>query len=90
MMSMADLVAIGMETQRIDSGCSLEKKFTELICMNPLMLIIKNENEIMISVKENKGGKEIHIGERGESSKSRIAKVPFWAIYTHTLPQAGA
>ena len=34
MMSMADLVAIGVETPRIDSGCSLEKDFTELICMN--------------------------------------------------------
>ena len=29
MMSMADLVAIGVETPRIDSGCSLEKEFTE-------------------------------------------------------------
>ena len=35
MMSMADPIAIGMETLRIDSGCSLEKEFTELICMNP-------------------------------------------------------
>ena len=35
MMSMADLVAIGVETIRIDSGCSLEKEFTELIRMNP-------------------------------------------------------
>ena len=35
MMSMADLVAIGVETPRIDSGCSLEKEFTELIRMNP-------------------------------------------------------
>ena len=35
MMSMADLVAIGVETPRIDSGCSLEKEFSELICMNP-------------------------------------------------------
>ena len=34
-MSMADLVAIGTETLRIDSGCSLEKVFTKLICMNP-------------------------------------------------------
>ena len=35
MISMADLVAIGVETLRIDSGCSLEKEFTELICINP-------------------------------------------------------
>ena len=35
MMSMADLIAIDVETLRIDSGCSLEKEFTELICMNP-------------------------------------------------------
>ena len=33
MMSMADLVAIGVETLRIDSGCSLEKEFTKLIHM---------------------------------------------------------
>ena len=35
MISMANLVAIGVETPRIDSGCFLEKEFTELICMNP-------------------------------------------------------
>ena len=35
MMSMADPIAIGVETLRIDSGCSLEKEFIELICMNP-------------------------------------------------------
>ena len=35
MMSMADLVAIGVETSRINSSCSLEKEFTELIHMNP-------------------------------------------------------
>ena len=35
MMSMADLVAISVETPRIDSGCSLEKESIELICMNP-------------------------------------------------------
>ena len=35
MMSMADSIAIGVETLRIDSGCSLEKEFTELIHMNP-------------------------------------------------------
>ena len=31
MMSIANNVAIGVETLRIDSGCSLEKEFTELI-----------------------------------------------------------
>ena len=35
MMSLADLVAISVETLRIDSGCPLEKEFTELIRMNP-------------------------------------------------------
>ena len=35
MMSMADPIAMGVETLRIDSGCSLEKEFTEFIRMNP-------------------------------------------------------
>ena len=35
MISMADPIAIGVETLKIYSGCSLEKEFTELICMNP-------------------------------------------------------
>ena len=35
MMSMADHVAVSVETLKMDSGCSLEKEFTELICMNP-------------------------------------------------------
>ena len=35
MMSMTDPVAIGVEIVRIDSECSLEKEFTESICMNP-------------------------------------------------------
>ena len=34
MMSMVDPITIGLETLRIDSGCSLEKEFTELIRMN--------------------------------------------------------
>ena len=42
MISMVDLVAIAVETLRIDSGCSLEKEFIELIPMNPLILIIPN------------------------------------------------
>ena len=35
MMSIADLIAIGVDTLRIDSGCSLEIEFTKLIRMNP-------------------------------------------------------
>ena len=42
MMSMTDLVAIGEETLKIDSGCSLEKEFIELIHMNHLIVIILN------------------------------------------------
>ena len=35
MMSMADPIAISVKTLRIDSECSFEKEFTELIRMNP-------------------------------------------------------
>ena len=35
MMIVADLIATGVETLKIDSGCSLDKEFTELICMYP-------------------------------------------------------
>ena len=35
MMSIANPIAIGVEILRIDSGCFLEKEFTELIRMNP-------------------------------------------------------
>ena len=35
MLSMADRVAISTETPMIDCGCSLEKEFIELICINP-------------------------------------------------------
>ena len=35
MMSMVDPMVIVVETSRIDRGCSLEKEFIELICMNP-------------------------------------------------------
>ena len=35
MMSIVDLVAIVVETLRINSRCSLEKEFTELIHINP-------------------------------------------------------
>ena len=42
MMSMIDFVAISVETLKIDTGCSLEKEFTKLIHMNPLMVFIPN------------------------------------------------
>ena len=35
MMSMADPMAIGVETPTIDSRCSLEKEFIQLTRMNP-------------------------------------------------------
>ena len=35
LMSMADPIAIGVETLKIDIGCSSEKEFSELIRMNP-------------------------------------------------------
>ena len=41
MMSTADPVAISVETPKIDTGCSLEKEFTELIRMNPWMVYVK-------------------------------------------------
>ena len=44
MMSMADPIAIGVDILRIDSGCSLEKEFTELIRMNPLMVLYLTVN----------------------------------------------
>ena len=46
MMSMADPIAISVETLRIDSGCSLEKEFTELICMKPLMVLYLTVNQV--------------------------------------------
>ena len=45
MMSITDLIAIGVKTLMIDSGCSLEKEFTELICMNPLMILYLTINQ---------------------------------------------
>ena len=42
MMSIVDPVAIGVETLKIDSECSLEIEFTELIRMNPLILSLPN------------------------------------------------
>ena len=46
MMTMIDTMAIGVETLRIDSECSLEKDFIELIHMNPWMVIIPNVNQV--------------------------------------------
>ena len=42
MMSMDDPIATGVKTLRIDNGCSLEKEFTELLHINPLIVIIRN------------------------------------------------
>ena len=38
MISMANLIIISVETLKIDSGCSLEKEFTELIRIKSLMI----------------------------------------------------
>ena len=46
MMSMADPIAIGVETLRIDSGYSLEKEFTELIHINPWMVLYLTVNQV--------------------------------------------
>ena len=35
-----------METPRIGIGCSLEKEFTELIRMNPLMVLYLTVNQV--------------------------------------------
>ena len=46
MMSMADPMAIGVETLRIDRGCSLEKEFTKLMHMNPWMVLCQIVNQV--------------------------------------------
>ena len=46
MMSITDLVAIGVETPRIDSGCSLKKEFTKLIYINPRMILCQTVNQV--------------------------------------------
>ena len=46
MMSMADPIAIGVETLRVDRGWSLEKEFTELIGMNPWMVLYLTVNQV--------------------------------------------
>ena len=45
-MSMDDPVAIGVETIKIDSGCSLQKDFTELIRMNPSTVLYQIINQV--------------------------------------------
>ena len=45
-MSMADPVAIDVETPRVNSRYSLEKEFTKLIYMNPLMVLYKTFNQV--------------------------------------------
>ena len=45
-MSMADPIAIGVETLKMDSGYSLEKEFTELIRMNPWMVLYLTVNHV--------------------------------------------
>ena len=46
MISMTNHVAIDVETSTIDSGCSLENEFTELIHMNPLMVLCQTVNQV--------------------------------------------
>ena len=44
--NIVDLIAIGVETLKIDSGCSLDKEFTELICMNSRMILYQTINHV--------------------------------------------
>ena len=39
MISIINHVAISVETSKIDGGCSLKKEFSELISMNPSMVL---------------------------------------------------
>ena len=41
-----DCVIIGVDTPRIDSGCSLEKELIELIFMNHLMVLYLIVNQV--------------------------------------------
>ena len=45
-MSMTNLVVIGVETQRIDSGCSLNKEFTKFIYMNHIIILHLAINQV--------------------------------------------
>ena len=46
MTSKANLVAVDVETLTVDSGCSLKKEFTELIYMNPRMVLCQTINQV--------------------------------------------
>ena len=46
MMCMVDLVAINVSTPKINSWCCLEKEFTELIYMNPWILLYFTGNQV--------------------------------------------
>ena len=46
MISMVDLLRIGVRILRIDNGCSLEKELTKLMYMNPSMLFYQTVNQV--------------------------------------------
>ena len=46
LMCIADPMAIDVGTPMIDSGCSLEKEFTELIHTNPWMVLCQTVNQV--------------------------------------------
>ena len=39
-------MSIDVETSRIDSGCSLEKAFTKLICMRPSVVLCQTIDQV--------------------------------------------
>ena len=45
-MSMNNIMTIDAEMPQIDNGCSLDKEFTKLICMNPSMLLYQTNNQV--------------------------------------------
>ena len=44
--TLSDLLAIGVETLRIDYECALEKEFTELILINSWMVLYLTVNQV--------------------------------------------
>ena len=46
MRNIVDLIAMGVETIKIYSGCSLEKEFIKLICISPLMVLYLIANQV--------------------------------------------
>ena len=46
MMNMIDLIAISVETPNIDCRCPLKKEFTELVCMNPQIVLYPIVNQV--------------------------------------------